>query len=244
MGLDALLQQYGVAAIVAIMLLKSIGLPIPIPGDFIIIATAAWAAQGRFVIWQAFIALLVAMVLGSIVQYWVARGPGRQVFYRYGRYLGLTPRRLDAAASAVRRSGPLGIGISILTPGLRTISVAACGLADIAPLTFVAGMTLGTAAFLGLHFFIGVVGGALLASIGGAVGSIPTPVLIAVVLLAVGLGGWILIRGHGHAAASGETLADAGGAWQEAACPACLLLGATLTGAQRVGAAIVLTQAP
>ena len=41
-----LLATYGLVAIFVIMLLKEIGLPIPIPGDLIMLVTAAQAAAG------------------------------------------------------------------------------------------------------------------------------------------------------------------------------------------------------
>lgn len=42
------LDAYGLIAIFSIMLLKELGVPIPIPGDLIMLAAAARAAQGRF----------------------------------------------------------------------------------------------------------------------------------------------------------------------------------------------------
>jgi hypothetical protein len=63
--------------------------------------------------------LLLAIVVGDVIQFWLARGPGRAMVYRLGRYLGLTPARLDAASTLVRKSGPLGLAVIMLTPGVR-----------------------------------------------------------------------------------------------------------------------------
>ena len=115
-GVEGFLEQYGLAAIFLIMLVKSIGVPIPIPGDVLMLFTAARAAQGYFPIWLAFGVILVALVAGSLVQYGLARGPGRGILYRHGKVIGLSPERLDKASATVGRGGPLAIAVSILTP--------------------------------------------------------------------------------------------------------------------------------
>src|SRR5687768_17578218 len=98
------------------MLSKAIGVPVPIPGDVIVLAMGARAAEGKVLLWQVFLALLIAMTLGGIMQFVLARGIGRRAIYRLGRYVGLTEARLDAAARTVQRGGILGIGLAILTP--------------------------------------------------------------------------------------------------------------------------------
>src|SRR6476646_6493851 len=120
-GLEVFLDSYGLAAACVLMLVKAAGMPIPIPGDVILLATAARAAEGKVLLWVAFFGLLVAITLGGCLQFTLARGPARQLVMRYGQRLGLTPERLDAVANKVRRSGPLGIGLGVLTTGMRSV---------------------------------------------------------------------------------------------------------------------------
>src|SRR5260370_35598868 len=115
------------------MLIKAGGVPIPNPGDVIILATAARAAEGKALLWLAFIALLVALILGGTVQFWLARGPARRVVTKYGHRVGLTEERLEKVAASVRRGGLFGIGLGVLTPGVRPAVVPACGLTAIPP---------------------------------------------------------------------------------------------------------------
>ena len=96
-SLDLFLVQYGLAAIFIILLIKTIGIQIPIPADLIILTAAARVAQGKLNGWQTFIAILIALVIGGLIQFLLARGPGRGFLYRFGRYIGLTSPRLDAA---------------------------------------------------------------------------------------------------------------------------------------------------
>ena len=226
-NLETFLSTYGLAAIVGVMLVKSIGVPIPIPADVIMLATSARVAEGRLALWQAFGALLVTLVVGGAIQFWLARGPGRGVLYRYGRYLGLPPARLDAAGATVKKGGPIGIGLAILTPGIRAATIAACGLAAVPPRVFVLGLLLGSTLFLALHFFLGALIGSLLSTLP------PIGLLALVATLAAGFAVWFFIRRRQRRGAStGEIASEAFAAWHEATCPVCLALGAM----SRVGA--------
>src|SRR3954452_13465398 len=159
-GLEAFLELYGLAAIFAIMLAKATGVPIPIPGDVIMLAAAARAAEGKLSVWEAFLTILVAVVVGGSIQFALVRGFGRGALYRFGRYFGLTPTRLDAAAVRVERSGPIGISVAVFTPGVRTATVVACGLVGLPLRVFLPGLILGETAFVAVHFLVGVAGGA------------------------------------------------------------------------------------
>ena len=132
-GLDMFLIQYGLAAIFMIMLIKTIGIPIPIPGDLIIFTTALRMAEGKLVGWQVFFAILIALLLGGLIQFVLARGPGRGLLYRFGRYVGLTKSRILAASEKIRKGGVPGLAVSILVPGVRGAAIVASGLADLAP---------------------------------------------------------------------------------------------------------------
>jgi membrane protein DedA with SNARE-associated domain len=214
-GLEAFLDSYGVAAACAIMLIKAAGVPVPIPGDVILLATAARAAEGKVLLWLAFVALLLALILGGTLQFYLARGPARRLVVKYGQRIGLTEGRLDRVAASVRRGGLLGIGLAVLTPGVRSAVVPACGLTGIAWRLFLPGLALGSAIDLALHFAIGYAGSSILATIAQ-----PSPLLVVLVLGLLGLGAWLLIARRRHVS---NTVAV--NAWVQATCPVCLILG-------------------
>jgi len=211
-GLEVFLDSYGLAAACVLMLVKASGVPIPIPGDVILLATAARAAEGKVLLWVAFLGLLVAITLGGMLQFTLARGPARQLVVRYGQRLGLTPERLDAVARRVRQSGPLGIGLGVLTPGLRTAVIPACGLTNMPLSVFLPGLILGSVVDLSLHFAIGFAGSSLLSA---------SPLAVAVVIAAVGLVVTLYIARRRRASAAAAVTA-----WTQATCPVCLALEA------------------
>jgi membrane protein DedA with SNARE-associated domain len=221
-SLDLFLVQYGLAAIFLILLIKTIGIPIPIPADLIILTAAARAAQGKLNVWQAFIAILVALVVGGLIQFMLARGPGRGVLYRFGRYIGLTSPRLDAASARVKKGGALSISIAILVPGVRGAAIAASGLADMPLRTFLPGLVVGSLLFLGLHFFLGFLGGSLFSMIEHVL-PLSWAVLLVLVLLVSIFAVWVVVRRRQM-----KEQADVEGTslelWHEGICPLCLAL--------------------
>ncbi len=220
--INMFLIHYGLLAIFALLLLKSIGVPIPVPADVIILTAAAWSATGQLVLWQAIVAILLALVLGGMVQYLLARSAGRKLLYRFGRYLGLTPARLDAASAKVKKGGVAGISLSILVPGVRGAAIVASGLADIPAAVFLIGLTLGSILFVALHVFLGFVGGALLVTVGKLLPSAGV-LLAALALLVIVFALWFVAYRRQKTARQ-ELDAASLEVWHEGICPACLAL--------------------
>ncbi|MBI5880327.1 MAG: hypothetical protein HZB53_21970 [Chloroflexi bacterium] len=219
--LSQALDMYGLPAVFAIMLLKEIGVPVPVPSDLIILGGAARAAQGKESVALVFLVILLPMVIGGIVQYALVRGPARQFIYRVGPHIGLPAARLDKMMESIRRGGIAAVALGLTTPGVRIATVPASGLARLAPRVFVPGLIAGSAFFLAWHFVLGFAGGLLLALAGNS-----TPLLVAllVAVLAGGALGWFII--HRRRAQTGKhapaTVAETYGAWAHAVCPACL----------------------
>jgi membrane protein DedA with SNARE-associated domain len=222
------LAAYGLLAIVVVMLLKEFGVPVPVPSDLIMITAGVQAAAGSYSLLELFIALEAAMLVGGSGQFLVARGAGRQFVYRVGRYVGLTPQRLDRAAALLQRRGALAVFLGLNVPGARAGIIPAAGLAGMAYPVFTGAMLSGSTVFYGWHVALGFVAGpsanALLEQL-----HLPLGPLMAG-LAALGLAGWLLLRWRRGrqlgAGASGAVPAATLQAWSEAACPACLALAA------------------
>ena len=217
-SLDAFLSTYGLAAACGVMLVKAIGVPLPVPGDVVLLAMAARAAEGKVLLWLAFLALLLVITLGGVLQFELARGPARQVVMRYGQRLGLTPARLDRVSARMRQGGPLAIGVAVLTPGVRSAVIPATGLTGFPLRVFLPGLALGNTVDVGLHFAIGYAGSSLLATI-----LAPSPLLLVAVLAVLGLVGWLFIARRRRVPS-----AVAMNAWTQATCPVCLVVGGVL----------------
>jgi membrane protein DedA with SNARE-associated domain len=220
------LDQYGLLAIFVLLLVKGLGVPIPIPGDFLMLLAGVRAASGDDPLWLVMGALMAAVLLAGGAQYALARGPSRAVVYRFGRYVGLTPPRLDKAADAVRKRGPVAVAIGTMTPGLGMLTVIAAGLAGLAAVRFAGGLTVGSTIFIALHIVLGYLFGPSVLTMLDNIHLPVVPVLVGLALvgLAVWLGRSFLRRRRGTAAPDDEPL-RAVAAWTEAACPICMVVG-------------------
>lgn len=222
-ALGQFLDTYGLLAVFLIILLKEIGVPVPIPADLIILGAAARAAGGKESGVAVFVAILIPMIIGGFVQYAIVRGPGRAFVYRIGKFIGLTKARLDRAMNAVRRGGMAAVALGLTTPGVRIATVPASGLADLAPGVFIPGLIAGSAFFLAWHFALGYLGGVLLAVL-----DLPAPVIIVLVIVVgvLGAAGWLFIRRRRAAArgAAPESASETYAAWADASCPACIAI--------------------
>jgi membrane protein DedA with SNARE-associated domain len=196
------------------MLLKEIGIPVPIPSDLIMLGAAARAAQGRFPFIAVFFAILIPMLIGGMAQFLFARGPGRQLIYRVGKYIGLTKERLDRATEAVRKGGLAAVAVGLTTPGVRVAIIPAAGMGDLPVAAFLPGLVVGSAFFLGWHFAVGFAGGAALAVI-----NTPAALVVALILVFAVLG--FLLWRYVHVR-RGVMLAETHAAWADAACPVCM----------------------
>ncbi len=237
-----LLTLYGLAAVFAVILLKEAGLPLPVPGDLLMLLAGIRAAQGEVALWQVLLVLLAASLIGASAQFHLVRGPGRGLIYRYGRYVGLPPARLDRAAALLQARGARAVALLRITPGLRAAAALAAGLAGLSYRTFLLGMTAGSLIWILFHTLLGfVVGPVVLATLQ----EIQLPVLPLVVgVFLVGLVVW-LGRRRARPGAPADPAGPAGRngtverlrAWTEAGCPACVLIGAldpTAAAAERV----------
>ena len=205
----------GLFLIVGLMLVKEAGLPVPVPGDLLVIGLGVGAADGRFDPGVALVAAISATIVGGSVQFALVSGPGRTVVLGVLRRIGVGEARIEPMADRIRRRGAAAVAVARMTPGVRIVAVAAAALAAIPFGRFVVGLATGNAVFTSGHFALGVGFGA---AASGFVGGLALPVLVLVGLAAVGLVGWRLVRRRRSVGS------EVAGDWSDAACPACLAL--------------------
>jgi membrane protein DedA with SNARE-associated domain len=214
-------EPLALLAIVGLILVKEAGVPIPVPGDLIVIGAGVAAGRGELDPVVALVVIVVASIAGGVVQYGLLRSVARPAMLRLlGRFGSV--ERVDRQAERLRRGGARSVAIARSTPGVRIIAIAASALAGIPAVAFVAGLAIGNSLFIAAHFGLGyIVGEPVVRAVGGLVG----PLAIAGVgLMVVGAVGWVLLRRR-RGASTDDGLSTAA-AWADACCPACLTLAA------------------
>ena len=203
----------GVVTGLFLLLTGEAGIPIPLPTDLVALVLGERAAAGTLPIWLAFLGVEVVAVLGTVALYVACRGPGRAVITRLGPRVGLTEVRLDRVSGLVERRGRWAITAGRATPGLRTLTVVACGSSGVKPRAALPSLALGSSLFLQFHVVLGLVLGAAARE---AIDRARGKAVVALIALAVlGAVVWLVRRGRRAGAQS----------FAEAACPACLAIG-------------------
>jgi membrane-associated protein len=147
---DTLLARHGVLAAFVYLAVEESGVPIPVPGDFLMLTLGVRARDGAIVLWQVIVAMEAGTVLGSSLLYLLARRAGRGLVERYGRYIGIGPAQLDRAEAQLKRRGAIAVVLGRLLPGLRVVTAVACGVFRVPYRVFLPAMSLG-----GLVYIIG-----------------------------------------------------------------------------------------
>jgi membrane-associated protein len=156
---DTFLVQHGLLAAFIYLALEEGGLPIPVPGDFLMLALGARARDGDIVLWQVIAAMEAGTVLGSSLLYMLARRGGRGVVERYGSFIGLGPAQLDRAEGQLQRHGVIAVVLGRLLPGLRVLTAIACGIFRVPYRVFLPAMSLGSLIYIVGYTMLGYFAG-------------------------------------------------------------------------------------
>jgi membrane protein DedA with SNARE-associated domain len=154
------LDHHGLLAVVIAVLIEEAGIPMPLPGDLLMLAAGIRARHGLLPVWQVVAALAAATVVGATLLYAVSRWAGRGLLLRYGRFIHVNPSKLDRAEEALRRHGLLAVTVARLIPSLRIVSVVACGVLGVPPRVFFPGMALGALLYILIYTLLGYFVGA------------------------------------------------------------------------------------
>ncbi|MDQ3808862.1 MAG: DedA family protein [Chloroflexota bacterium] len=149
------LDRHGLTAAFVFLLIEEAGVPVPVPGDFLMLYLGVRAGEGWVPLWQAIAVMEAATVLGAMVLYVAARLAGRGLVYRYGRYIRLTPERLDHAEGWLKQHGFRAVFFGRLLPGLRIVTAVACGVFEVPVFVFLPAMALGALLYITGYTLIG-----------------------------------------------------------------------------------------
>lgn len=110
----AALVTYGMPVLFGIVLITSIGFPLP--STFALIAAGSFVQQGEMNLWLVFVLGILGAIIGDQIGYWIGRWGGRRLVLRVSRWFGRN--RLQDAENLSRKWGGLGIFLSrwLFTP--------------------------------------------------------------------------------------------------------------------------------
>src|SRR3954452_22002668 len=123
-----LLNDHAEWALFLVLLLEESGIPLPLPGDLVMMLAGVRVAQGRTHPLLAILLMESATLIGSSALYWLARRGGRPVLYRYGKFLHLELDKLARAQQFLHRNVWLAIVAGSVLPGVHIPTTLAAGV--------------------------------------------------------------------------------------------------------------------
>jgi membrane protein DedA with SNARE-associated domain len=118
---------------------------VPVPEESILVLAGYLVWQGDIRLPLVLLVGILSAIAGDNLGYWIGRRYGQEAIARYGRWVLLTPARLDAPRRFVTRYGAFGVFAARFIAGLRFMAGPLAGSTGLPPLAFVAAIALGAA---------------------------------------------------------------------------------------------------
>ena len=128
--------SFGAPAVFLLMLLESMG--ILIPSEAISPFAGYLVSQEKMTLLSAVIAGVLGNLFGSWIAYFIGMWGGRELWFRYGKYVGVRAHHLDIAETWFEKYGEITVFVSRMLPVVRTFISFPAGTArmNLAKFTF------------------------------------------------------------------------------------------------------------
>jgi membrane protein DedA with SNARE-associated domain len=100
----------------------------PVPSEIVIPPAAFLAAQGKLSFTGVVLAGVLGSYLGSAITYWASRLIGRPLIVKYGRFVLVTPKKLEQAEQWLSRYEAGGVFFARLLPVVRHLISIPAGI--------------------------------------------------------------------------------------------------------------------
>jgi len=131
---ERFIGTFGYPLVGILVMLESIGLPVP--GETALLLASAYAAFGGLGLREVIAVTAAGAIVGDAIGYWLGRRYGLALAERYGRYIGLTRRRIARGQAMFARHGAKTVFFGRFVPFLRMFAAFLAGAARMRPTTF------------------------------------------------------------------------------------------------------------
>lgn len=180
------IQTFGGAAAFVLLYIEESGVPMVIPGDFVVMWVGNHVPHQLTAWVGAWLGLTAMVVLGSSNLYLVSRKWGRSLLdKRLARVLHLTPQRMERAEGWFVRWGAWALIFGRHIFGLRVPLTVAAGIFRLPYPTFALSVAVSSATWIAMFLFLGVAVGGHVARALHVYRQAVIPTALAVVALAI-----------------------------------------------------------
>jgi len=151
------LDNYGYLAVAGLVMVENFG--VPAPGETILVAASVYAGTGRLSIVGVGVIAVLAAIIGNCIGYAIGYFGGHALVLRYGKYMFLTPERLEKTERFFARRGGLVVVAGRFIEGLRQAAGIIAGTAEMPWKRFLAFTTLGAVLWVAVWAPVGYLAG-------------------------------------------------------------------------------------
>jgi len=194
--MQSFVQSYGYFALIVLSIAESACAPIPSEVTFGFagaLCTTAITGHAQFSLWAVILIGTLGSLVGSIIAYEVGRTAGRSIVDRWGKWILLTHKDLDAAERWFAKYGSISVLIGRVLPVVRSAISVPAGIAEMARVRFIVLTVIGSAVWVSLLASLGYAAGSNWRHVSKDFHAVQTPTIIVIVLLLI-FGFWHRIR--------------------------------------------------
>jgi membrane protein DedA with SNARE-associated domain len=156
MEIDSLIEHYGYLVVFFGVMLGTAG--IPFPSAAILLATGVVVHEGYLGLGKAIVLGILGAIIGNQIGYWAGHKGGRTFVLKWGRYVKLTPERLDQVERLFVRHGGKAVFAARFFSVSRMLEALVAGISRMRWDTFflysaLSGTVWATAVVLAGYFF-------------------------------------------------------------------------------------------
>ncbi|MEW5953678.1 MAG: DedA family protein [Bacillota bacterium] len=149
------LGHLGLAGLLLGVVLEGLG--VPFPGSIMVILAGVLVHQGKLNFYNTWGVIFVGLNLGAASAYLLGKYAGEPFLVRYGRYLLVTPARLQRARSWMEQSAPAFIIFGRFVPMVSNLTPYIAGLCRLSAIRFVFFTSIYALIWVSLNLAIGMI---------------------------------------------------------------------------------------
>ena len=149
------LGHLGLAGLLLGVVLEGLG--VPFPGSIMVILAGVLVHQGKLNFYNTWGVIFVGLNLGAAGAYLLGKYAGEPFLVRYGRYLLVTPARLQRARSWMEQSAPAFIIFGRFVPMVSNLTPYIAGLCRLSAIRFVFFTSIYALIWVSLNLAIGMI---------------------------------------------------------------------------------------
>ncbi|EKF84660.1 DedA family protein [Methanobacterium formicicum] len=132
---------------------------IPLPSEIIMTFAGYVVYEGKMAFWGVVLVGTLGNLVGSLIAYYVGWWGGRPLLEKYGKYILITPNKLNLADEWFEKYGHEAVLISRMLPGLRTFISLPAGITHMNLKKFILYTVIGSLPWCFVLTYIGVLMG-------------------------------------------------------------------------------------